>query len=228
MTNGITFKNRTDAGRLLGMELNNYRFEKPVVLAIARGGVDVGYQVALQLDCEFTVVVVRKLGYLNLPEEAFGALAEDGSLYFNSAFQRKLSKEEINTALEREKKEIARRVQAYRKGSSLTSLKKRTVIIVDDGIATGSTIFATIELCKKQKPDKIIVAIPVCAKEIVRKLILRVDDVVVLTIPDSYFSVSQVYTKFPGLNDQEVIQILNRWKGITNLIETLSPDFVSR
>jgi putative phosphoribosyl transferase len=224
MSRGITFKNRSEAGKLLGKELDSYRIENPVVLAIPRGGVEVGYQVALQLQCEFMVVVARKLGYLNQPEAAFGALAEDGSLYLNSWIRKKLSRDEISIVMKREKKEIERRVKMYRKGEPLISLRNRTVIIVDDGIATGSTLFAVIELCKKQQPDKIVVAVPVCGKERLHTLIARVDDVVVLSIPEPYYAVSQAYAEFPGFSDDKVVELLDKWQVRAGLMETLNHD----
>ncbi len=216
------FRNREEAGKLLGEELQKYRFETPIVLAITRGGVETGYHIALKLECEFTVVVARKLGYLKQPEAAFGAIAEDGTLYLNPWARKMISQEEIYEVMDREKKEIDRRVQAYRKGEPLISLRGRTVIVADDGIATGSTLFAVVELCKKQKAAKIVIAAPVCSKEMLGELASRADEVVVLTTPEPYYAVSQVYEEFPGLSDQDVNRFINLWKARSDLKESLS------
>jgi putative phosphoribosyl transferase len=206
------FRNRREAGRLLGMELETYRTQNPIVLAIPRGGVEVGYEVATHLNCEFSVAIARKLGFLQQPEAAFGAIAEDGSLYFNPHARGRLTKEEIDAVMEKEKAEIARRVKTYRDAEPLISLENRVVIIVDDGIATGSTLFAVIEMCRKQNPEKIVVAAPVCGSDMLRTLLVKVDDVIILDVPEPFYAVSQVYDDFQGLSDSEVKRFMNKWK----------------
>lgn len=206
------FKNRNEAGRYLGMELENYRTQNPVVLAIPRGGVEVGAEVASFLECEFTVIIARKLGYLLNPEAAFGAIAEDGSLFLYPHARGKITKEEMHAVMAAEKSEISRRIKVYREGRKIMPLRNRVVIIVDDGIATGSTLFAAIEMCKKQNPEKIVVAAPVCGREMIRTLSPKVDDVIILDVPEPYYGVSQVYEDFEALSDNEVIRILKKWK----------------
>lgn len=221
MQRNIIFKNRTDAGIKLAMELEKYRHENPVIVAVPGGGVETGFQVAMNLDCEFDVIVARKLSFPNQPEIAFGALAEDGSLYFYPYVQKKLSREVIDIVMEREELEIKRRVKIYRKGKPFIPLKNRTVIIVDDGIATGSTLFAIVELCRKQNIDKKIVAVPVCSKEILPKLSSKVDKVVVLSISESFNAVSQAYETFPNISEEEVLRYLKKWHARTNFLKTL-------
>lgn len=206
------FKNRKEAGRYLAMDLENYRSQNPVVLAIPRGGVEVGAEVASHLECEFSVVIARKLGYLLNPEAAFGAIAEDGSLFLYPHARGKITKEEIHAVMAAEKSEINRQINVYREGLPVMPLKNRVVIIVDDGIATGSTLFAAIEMCKKQDPEKIVIAAPVCGREMILTLSSKVDDVIILDVPEPYFAVSQVYEEFEGLSDNEVTRILKKWK----------------
>ncbi|TVR31284.1 MAG: phosphoribosyltransferase [Balneolaceae bacterium] len=206
------FKNRRNAGLQLGLELEKQRSATPIVLAIPRGGVEVGCEVARHLDCEFAVVIARKLGYLRQPKASFGAIAEDGSLYLNPRAKGRLSKSEIEKVMKKEKAEIARCVKAYRNGEPLASLKNRVVIVVDDGVETGSTIFAAIELCKKQRPERIIVAAPACGNEMYRILKSKVDDAVILEIPHSFYGVSQVYENPEVLSDSEIKKILKKWE----------------
>lgn len=216
------FKDCKEAGNFLAKELTHYKKDHPVVLAIPRGGVEVGYQIAIYLNCDFDVVVSRKLGYLNNPETAFGALAEDGSLYLDSRSKLRLSKMEIENVIAKEEKEIERRVRIYRKNKPMISLENRTVILVDDGIATGSTLFASIELCKKQHPEKIVIAVPVCAPDFLNRLIPKVDDVIVLQVPERFHAVSQVYDEFMPLGDEKVLKILNKWQTRHKLINDLN------
>ncbi|PWN06546.1 phosphoribosyltransferase [Rhodohalobacter mucosus] len=198
------FLNRMEAGERLAQELLDYRKTNPIVVAIPRGGVETGFRVAEILNCELAIAVSRKLGYLNNPEAAFGAMAEDGSLYMNPRASGRLSKEEIEKVMEKEKKEIHRRIRKYRKNRPFPDLKNRTVIVVDDGIATGSTLMATLEMCKKKEPDTLIVAAPVCGSDMKSTLKKHADDVVILEVPDEYYAVSQVYRDFSPVTDKEV------------------------
>lgn len=206
------FKNRIEAGKLLGQALESYILENPIVLAIPRGGVETGYYVAHELNCDLSVIVARKLGYPHQSESAFGAIAEDDSLYLSPWVQYKLTKEDIIRVKNKESKELERRIRKYRKGKPLPDLKYRTVIIVDDGIATGATLMASIESCKKHHPKKLVVASPVATKDMEEKLIQRVDDVVILQTPDDFHAVSQVYEHFESVDDEEVIRLLDQWE----------------
>jgi putative phosphoribosyl transferase len=206
------FKNRQEAGKYLAVELEHYKGQRPVVLAIPRGGVVPAFEIAGHLGGELSVVITRKLGFLKQPEAAFGAVAEDGSLWFNPDGRQRLSRQEIQVVLEREEKEIARRVAVYRNGEPLPSLKGRTVIIADDGIATGATLLAAVELCKRKHPDTLVVAAAVCGSKMFRTLLTKVDDVVILEVPEPFYAVSQVYEEFEGVSDEEVISYLERWK----------------
>lgn len=202
------FKNRKDAALQLGEALWMYRREQPLVLAIPRGGVETGYYVARALGCDFSVVITRKLGHPYQPELAVGALAEDKSLYLNPTIQRKVSKAMIEKAIEREDKEIKRRIALYRKGKALPPISKRTVILVDDGIATGATLLAALQLCRKRQAAKIVVAAPVSSLGMLKKLQQVADAVVILETPIDYVAVSQIYEEFRNLTDEEVLSFL--------------------
>jgi putative phosphoribosyl transferase len=158
------------------------------------------------------LVVTRKLGHPGNPEYAIGALAEDGSLYLSPEAEIHFSQETIDDLKRDQEKEIKRRIQEFRQGNPLPELKNRTVIIVDDGIATGATLFATIMLCKNKKAGKLVVAAPVSGEDMSRKLRDLVDDVVILETPYQYRAVSQAYQNFFNLSDEEAISFMERWQ----------------
>jgi len=206
------FRDRKDASIQLGLALENYKSKNPLVLGIPRGGAETAYYVAKHLDAEMSLVVTRKLGHPGNPEYAIGALAEDGSLYLSPEAEIHFSQETIDNLKRDQEKEIKRRIQEFRQGNPLPELKNRTVIIVDDGIATGATLFATIMLCKNKKAGKLVVAAPVSGEDMSRKLRDLVDDVVILETPYQYRAVSQAYQNFFNLSDEEAISFMERWQ----------------
>ncbi|HKJ34855.1 MAG TPA: phosphoribosyltransferase [Balneolales bacterium] len=205
------FKDREDAGTQLAKALRHYKDKNVVVLAIPRGGVEVGYYVAKYLNATLSLLISRKLGYPDNPEAAFGAIAEDGSTYIFGYAKRRMDQQLINQVIEGQKTEIDRRVEELRKGQSLPDIKDKTVILVDDGIATGATLFASIACCKNKMAKKIIVAAPVSGRDVIDALEDMVDEVIVLEIPDQYFAVSQGYEHFYNVPDEEVLEFMNRW-----------------
>lgn len=206
------FKDRRDAGEQLAVALKKYKYQNPLVVGIPRGGVETAYYVAKYLNAELTLIVTRKLGYPIDPEFAFGALAEDGSLYLSKMAPVNLSEEARNEVIDNQKLEIQRRIQKLRGGKPLPEIKGRTVIIVDDGIATGATLFATIMLCQNQKAGKIVVAAPISGYEMLETLEEKVDDVVILETPFDYHAVSQGYDHFYNLTDEEALEFLEKWQ----------------
>jgi putative phosphoribosyl transferase len=202
------FLNREDSGEQLGRALQRYAPEHPLVLAIPRGGVQVGHQVALALGAEICPIIACKLGLPHQPEAAFGAIAEDGTRYLEEGFEDYLSSDVVDEMAMILREEIERRVGVYRQGKNLPPLKARTVIVVDDGIATGATIKAVIEMCRHQEVGKLIVAAPIASQSTVAELAKAADDVVVLDMPVQYFAVSQGYVEFENLTDEEVLAIL--------------------
>ncbi len=206
------FKDRRHAAQELAKHLTGYSGADTLVLGIPRGGVEIAYYIAISLNADFSLVIARKLGYPEHPEAAFGAIAEDGSTYLSSSARSFVSENEIKEVKKREKKELERRIQVLRKGKPLPSLEGRVIILADDGIATGATLFATIMLCKKQKPAKIIVAAPISSRRMESDLRDLVDDVIILEKPRDFYAVSQGYRHFDNLTDEETISFVNSWE----------------
>lgn len=206
------FKDRKDAAEKLAKALEKYRDTGAVVLGIPRGGAETAYYVARHLNAEFSLVISRKLGHPDNPEYAIGAMAEDGTVYLNEGARFEVSQEAIDELADRQKKEIERRIKILRKGELLPSLRGKTVILADDGIATGATLYAAIYLCKKQGAGRIVVAAPVSGKEKKRQLLRDVDEVVILDTPAFYHAVSQAYESFYNLTDEEALEFMERWK----------------
>lgn len=211
------FKNRKDAGNTLGRALEKFKDDRPIVLGIPRGGVEVGFYVAEHLNSDFNTIVIRKLGYPTHPEAAFGSLAEDGSIYLDPWSDKFLNKEIIEEVLIKEKKEIDRRIQIYRGGKELPKLGGRPVILVDDGIATGATIFGAINMCRKYMPSKLIVAAPISGYgKLLVKLYKEADEVIIPEKRKHFRAVSQGYSEFPNLTDKEVLSFLEKWNNHKN------------
>jgi putative phosphoribosyl transferase len=206
------FEDRKDAGERLGRALEKYRNMNVLVLGIPRGGVETAYYVAKHLNAELSVVITRKLGYPTNLEAAFGAVAEDGSVYISDAARFDLSKEEMNEALRQQKEEIKRRIKKLRRGKPIPEIRDRIVIIVDDGIATGATLIATIDLCKKRMPAKVVVAAPIAGEGMAGILQEMVDEVVILETPPFYNAVSQGYENFNNLSDEEALTFIETWE----------------
>ncbi|HEY1115749.1 MAG TPA: phosphoribosyltransferase family protein [Chitinophagaceae bacterium] len=206
------FKDRKDAALQLAEALKEYRNTSVLVLGIPRGGAETAYYVARDLHAELSLLVARKLGHPKNPEYAAGALAEDGSIYLNPDVRGELSPETIDELAQQQQEEIVRRIKILRKGEPLPPLKNRVVILVDDGIATGATLYAAIALCKKQGAARIVVAAPVSGRDKKRELLAEVDEVVILETPSFYHAVSQAYESFYNLTDEEARGFLERWQ----------------
>lgn len=202
------FLNREDAGEQLGRALQRYAVEHALVLAIPRGGVQVGHRVALALGAELYPIIACKLGLPHQPEAAFGAIAEDGTRYLEEGFEEYLSSDVVDEMTLTLMDEIERRVRLYRRGENLPPLSGRTVVLVDDGIATGATIKAVMTMCRNHAAGKLIVASPIASQDTVQELARVADDVVVLDMPVQYLAVSQGYVEFENLTDEEVLEIL--------------------
>jgi len=208
----VTFKNREEAGRRLVEQLIQYRnHPAALILALPRGGVAVGYQLSLGLHLPLDLFITRKLGAPDNPEYALGAVGETGTVYLNpdamAAFH--LSHEDVKDLVQRQQHEIARRQALYRQGRRLPALTDRTVILVDDGIATGSTFFASADAIRHLKPRRLIGAIPVGPTETIRVARTRVDELVVLATPDPFWAVGNHYVDFTQVDDRDVVEYLN-------------------
>jgi putative phosphoribosyl transferase len=206
------FSDRTDAGRKLARALEKYKGKSALVLAIPRGGVEVGFQVAKHLGAEFSLLVSRKLPFPDSPEAGFGAIAEDGSLYLVPESRLWLTEPEIERIKKEQVREIQRRVKSLRKGKPLPPISGRTVILVDDGLAVGSTMKAALMLCRRQKAARIVAAVPVAGDEAARELGEMADETVILEIPVHFQAVAQAYEYWADLTDEEVIRIMKEWE----------------
>jgi predicted phosphoribosyltransferase len=210
------FRDRRDAGQKLARELDGYREENVVVLAIPRGGVEVGYQVAEYLDAEFSLLMARKLPYPDQPEAGFGAVAEDGSTVILRDAARWVSDETVDAVVEEQRQEIERRIAVLRRGESLPELESRTVILVDDGIAMGSTMRASIKCCRHYGAGKVVVAVPVAGREVTEQIGGErdglADEIVVLEQPRFFRAVAQVYERWYDVPDSEVTALMERWR----------------
>jgi len=204
----MIFADRNDAGRQLAERLTSYRKENPVVLAIPRGGAVVAGEIAKALDAPLTLIIPRKIGAPYDPEFAIGAVAEDGSIVLDEETVSSLgvSAEYIEAEKKAQIEEIKRRKQAY--GAKDIELKGRVVILVDDGIATGSTILAAVKSIRTRDPKKIVVAVPVAPQEAVSELKKQVEEVVCLHAPAYFGAVGYFYKDFSQTSDAEVMSIL--------------------
>lgn len=206
------FKDRKDAGIQLGEALLAYKKENPIVIGIPRGGIETAYYVAQKLHAEMIPIISRKLGHPQQPEYAMGAIAEDGSYYLSPWVKSEISDEDLEYVKNKEKEEIARRVKLLRKGKPIPSLEGRTVIVVDDGIATGSTLFATLKLCQNQHPKKLVVAAPISGKEAAQQLQKMADEVLILELPEDFRAVSQGYQSFSNISDEETLEFMRKYE----------------
>ena len=204
------FKDRKDAGQKLAEALQRYKEEDPLVFAIPRGGVELGYEVSKVLDADFSLLICRKLPFPFNTESGFGAMAEDGSLYINELAAASVSHKEIEQIIAQQSLEIKRRIQTLRGGRPLPSIKGRSVILVDDGIAMGSTMHVAVELCRKEGAKRIIIAVPVAGRQAIQKFSQMADEVIVLESPVNFYAVAQVYENWYDVSDEEVLEFLKR------------------
>ena len=215
----IKFKNRTSAGEILASVLADF-FKKesktaPVtVLAIPRGGVIIGDAIASKFNQgEFDIAIPRKLGAPNNPELAIGAVMQDRTVYLNERLIQKLqvSTEYLDSEIERQVQEIQRRMLLYRPASKPYNIAGRSVVVVDDGIATGATVMVVVKWIKKYNPESVLIAVPVAPEDTVAKLFTEGTPVQVITTPSSFGSVGQFYEDFHQVTDEEVKEIARKW-----------------
>lgn len=214
------FADRRQAGVELGKLLEDrYKDQNVLVLGIPRGGVLTAYEVARALNAELSVVITKKIPHPLQEELAIGATAEDGSVYL-TALGSNFNDETINRLVKKQKLEIESRIRRFRKGRPLPDMTNRTVIIVDDGIATGSTIVPAIKLCRNRNAARIVVACPVSGQRYVPEIDDLADEVVIAEQPEVFFAVGQVYRDFHSLSDDEVIGLLDDYERMSGMLET--------
>ena len=204
------FRDRVEAGKRLASALIDFAGKDAIVLAIPRGGVVVGFEVARVLDVPLDVIIPRKIGAPDNPELAIGAMTEDGTIILDESLVKylRVPGDYIKEESERQKLEIERRLKLYRGDVAYPSLKNRDVIIVDDGIATGSTMKAALASIRKRGAKRIAVAIPVGPPSTIRELEEDADRVVCLYTPEAFYAIGQFYEDFAQTTDEEVIELL--------------------
>ncbi|MFA1545458.1 phosphoribosyltransferase [Actinomadura chokoriensis] len=208
----LPYADRTEAGRVLAERLVPLGLEGAVVLALPRGGVPVGYEVARRLGSRLDVLVTRKIGYPPQPELGVGAIAEGGSPVFDGELLARLGlrEDDLAATVAAERAELDRRVTAYRHGRALPEIAGRPVIVVDDGFATGGTARAAVRAMRERGPSRLVLAVPVGAAETVRALEAEVDEIVVPAAPWEFRAVGQWYRDFGQLTDDDVTAWLER------------------
>lgn len=212
MYNPVLFKDRTEAGQKLGWELKKLDFKNPLVLAVPSGGVPVGIEVAKILKCALTLIIVRKIQFPWTTEAGFGAVASDGTLYLGPA-ARELTQEVIKIQTKKALKEVRRRGKEFLSGREEIDISGKTAILIDDGLATGSTILVAVKLIRKKNPAKIIIAVPTASETAIDLLEKEVDQIITLykhpaCLP---FAVASSYRQWHDLTDEEVKNYLSRY-----------------
>ena len=204
------FRDRKEAGRLLGETLRSVQGKNMVVLGIPRGGLVVAKETAIILGADLDIVLSRKLGAPNNPELAIGAISETGKIFLDDAIAAQVGADEayVKKEAERQSVEIERRSKIFRKILPKVPIKDRTVIIVDDGLATGATMQAALWAVRQEKPSELIAGIPVASGEAVDKIADYCDEVICLRLPSVFGAVGAFYSNFGQTTDDEVIVIL--------------------
>lgn len=208
----ILFEDRKEAGKKLANTLTKFSNKKLIVLAIPRGGVVVGYEVAEKLSVPLDVIVPRKLRAPNQPELAIGAVTEDGTIILDKELANSLniSDDYINSERKRQKLEIERRLLVYKEEKKIIDLTGFDVIVVDDGIATGATMEAALVSVRKRGAKAIILAVPVASSSSLNMLKKWADEIVCLYTPSIFFAIGQFYRNFEQTTDEEVKSLLRK------------------
>jgi len=204
----MVFADRRDAGRRLAAALEHLRERHPVIIAVPRGGVVVGREVAAQLRAPVDVIVPRKLRAPFNAELAIGAVAEGGAVYIEEETARGVSGTYVEQEIAAQRAEIARRVDVYRGGRPMVNVTGCTAIVIDDGIATGATMVAALRAVRACRPAHLVAAVPVAPPEGLVRLAKEADEVVCLTTPAYFQAVGQFYVNFTQVADAEVVALL--------------------
>lgn len=209
----LPYRDRTEAGTVLADALSAYAGKgDPIVLALPRGGVPVAAVIAEKLDAALDLILVRKLGLPGYEELAMGAIASGGARVLNKDVLslHQVSEEAIDRVAEKEGRELRRREQAYRGDRPSPRLSNRDVILVDDGLATGATMRAAIEVVRKESPRNLVVAVPVAPHSTVESLTQEVDEMVCPAVPESFRAIGLWYADFGQTSDEEVRDLLGK------------------
>jgi putative phosphoribosyl transferase len=206
------FRNREEAGHQLADKLEPLAKDHPIVLALPRGGVPVGYEIARALHAPLDVWVVRKIGVPWHPELGVGAVAEGGHVHLSSDVLEHvgLTEDALSELIERKREEVEERVRKFREDRPAPDIRGRTVILVDDGIATGGTVHAAVRSIRAGKPKQIVLAVPVAARDTLARLESEVDRVICLLTPYDLYAIGLWYADFDQVPDAQVIRLLER------------------
>ncbi len=205
-------KNRNEAGKKLAEKIAHIVDKKnAIILAVPRGGVVIGEEIAKKLGCSLDVIISKKITPPSSPEYAIGAITHDGTIYQSQNWDMFSKESDFQKEIEKKKSEVKRRIEEYR-GSSDYKFGNKTVILVDDGIATGATIFVLLRWLVKHKISKIVLAVPVIPSDTYEKMKPLVDDIVTLQIPTEFSAVGEFYEEFDQVTDEEVMSILSNLK----------------
>lgn len=207
------FENRIEAGRALAKEIAKQNYPDPVVLALPRGGVPLGLEVARSLKAPLDLIMVRKIGVPYQPELAAAAVVngDDPELVINEDIVAKvgIDKEEIERLADIQLAEIKRRREIYLKDRAPISVEGRTAIVVDDGIATGATVRASLKAVRRRKPAKLVLAVPVASATTLELLRAEVDDLICIETPEPFYAIGTHYIDFSQVPDEEVVRLLD-------------------
>ena len=208
------FVDRKEAGEKLSIELEKFKDENPIVLAIPRGGIVTAYETIKRFGFQWDLIIPRKIGLPHNKEIAIGAISLDGTYLFNEKYidMLNISEEYIKKEVFEQTEEIKRRLNKYKGNENFPDVKNKTVLIIDDGIATGFTIQAAIRSIKKHNPKKVILAIPVAPQDTISLLEKIVDEVICLFIPNEFYGVGSYYKTFDQTTDEEVFDIVRELK----------------
>lgn len=205
------FKNREEAGRLLYKELLEYKDKKDaIIVTIPRGGLPIGYTLAKQLNLPLEITLSKKIGHPYNKEYAIGAVTLEDKILSRAASQ--VSEDYIDEETIKIRQLLKERFKQYYGTDKPISLKGKTVIIVDDGVATGNTLISSIQLIEKQQPAKIVVALPIASKSALKRIrdLILVENTICLDAPENFRAVGQFYNEFNQVNDKEVIELLRK------------------
>jgi len=210
----MIYRNRSDAGKRLALELAGYKSQDPLILALPRGGVPVAAEIAQALDAPLDLILVRKLGAPFEPELAMGAIIDGAEPYVvrneDVLALIAMSEEEFKRICERELAEIERRRKLYLKDRPRAEPKDRVVIVVDDGVATGATTRAALQAIRKRSPRKLVLAVPVAPTSTLEELSGEADDIVCLQSHEPFYAIGLYYSDFHQVSDKEVIDVLSQ------------------
>jgi len=220
-----TYRDRRDAGRELAEHLLSYAGRDVLVLGIPRGGLPVAAEVAHRLDADLDIVVARKIGAPDQPELAVGAVTSDGGRFLNTDVLRAVgvSEAELESVTKREMAEARRREQRFRDGRPPARVEGRVVLVVDDGLATGATMRASVRALRKKSPARLVVAVPVGSEEACEALRAEADEVVCPWVPDFFGAVGIFYENFEPTEDDEVQDILRKYSERHSASKKASP-----